>query len=179
VKILIPLSAIFLFLAGCAHVISEESRNLVDPTVQFQNLRANPDSFVGKYVMLGGTIAGVQNSKEGSQLEVVQSPLASDDLPEEVSHSSGGRFLATTSRFLDPIVYKMGRRVTVVGQVQGKKTLPIDQIEYTYPIISLREIHVWSKSELEPPQYPPPGYYNDPFWFGGPPYWWLYRRPYF
>jgi len=172
------LSATFLLLTGCAHVISDESRNLVDSTIQFQSLRSNPDSYVGKYVMLGGTIAAVRNSKEGSQLEVVQSPLESDELPEEASHSSGGRFLATTSRFLDPLVYKMGRRVTIVGQVQGKKTLPIDQVDYTYPIITIREIHVWSKSELEQPPYPPPGYYNDPFWYGGPPYWW-YRRPYF
>lgn len=178
-KKLLLLCTAFLFLAGCAHVISEESRNLVDPTIQFPNLRANPDSYAGKYVMLGGTIAGVQNSKDGSQLEVVQSPLESDDLPEEASHSSGGRFLATTSRFLDPIVYKMGRRVTVVGQVQGKKTLPIDKIEYTYPIIAIREIHVWRKSEIEQPQYPPPGYYYDPFWFGGPPYYWWYRHPYY
>ncbi|MGA7826822.1 MAG: Slp family lipoprotein [Geobacteraceae bacterium] len=178
-KKIILFCASFLFLAGCAHVMSEESRNLVDPSIQFQSLRANPDSYVGKYVMLGGTIAGVQNSKDGSQLEVVQSPLESDDLPEEVSHSSGGRFLATTSHFLDPIVYKMGRRVTVIGQVEGKKILPIDQIEYTYPIISIREIHVWSQSEVEQPQYPPPGYYYDPFWFGGPPNWWWYRRPYY
>jgi outer membrane lipoprotein len=180
VKKFLLLFSSFLLVTGCAHVISEESRNLVDPTIHFQNLRTDPDSYVGKYVMLGGVIAGVQNRKDGSQLEVVQSPLESDDLPEEVSHSSGGRFLATTSRFLDPIVYKAGRRVTMVGQVQGKKTLPIDQIEYTYPIISIREIHVWSKSDLQQPQYPPPGYYYDPFWFWGPPYpyrW--YRYPYF
>jgi outer membrane lipoprotein len=177
VKISFLLFASFLFIAGCAHVISDESRKLVDPTIHFQNLRTDPDAYVGKYVKLGGTIAGVQNTKDGSQLEVVQSPLESDDLPEEVSHSSGGRFLATTPGFLDPIVYKAGRRVTVVGQVQGKKTLPIDQVEYAYPIISIREIHVWRKSEYEQPQYPPPGYFSDPFWYGGPPYWW-YRRPY-
>ncbi len=172
------LIASFLLLAGCAHVISKESRNLVDTTIHFQNLRTNPDSYVGKFVMLGGVVAGVQNNKDGSQMEVVQSPLETDELPEDVSHSSGGRFLATTTRFLDPIVYKSGRKVTMVGQVQGKKTLPIDQVEYTYPVLSIREIYVWSKSELEQPQYPPPGYYYDPFWFGGPPYWW-YRHPYY
>lgn len=177
-KRLLLLIVSFLLLAGCAHVISEESRNLVDPSIQFQNLRTNPDSFIGKYVMLGGTVAGVQNNKDGSRLEVVQSPLESDDLPEEVSHASGGRFLATSSHFLDPIVYAKGRRVTVVGKVLGKETLPLDQIEYTYPMIAIREIHVWSKSELEQPQYPPPGYYYDPFWYGRPPFWW-YRYPYY
>ncbi|HOP40877.1 MAG TPA: Slp family lipoprotein [Geobacteraceae bacterium] len=172
------LLTVVLFFTGCAHVISEESRNLVDPTIQFQSLRANPDSFVGKYVMLGGTIAGVKNDEDGSRLEIVQSPLESNELPEEISHSSGGRFLAISSGFLDPMVYKSGRRVTLVGRVLGKKTLPIDRIEYTYPVLAIREIHVWSKSEINPPQYPPPRYYYDPFWWG-PPYYWWYRHPYY
>jgi outer membrane lipoprotein len=177
VKKIFFIFAPFLLVVGCAHVISEESRNLVDPAIPFQSLRAAPDSYAGKYVMLGGAVAGVVNETDGSQLEVVQSPLGSDEIPEEVSHSSGGRFLATTPRFLDPLVYKTGRRVTVVGQVQGKKVQPIGQVEYVYPVISIREIHVWSKEELAPPQYPPPGYYYyDPYWWG-PPYWW-YRRPY-
>lgn len=168
---------VMLLITGCIHAISEESRNLVDPTIQFSSLRANPDSYVGKYVMLGGTIAGIRNDKDGSQLEIVQSPLESNDLPQEVSNSSGGRFLAISSGFLDPMVYKAGRRVTVVGQVQGKKTLPIDQVEYRYPVLAIRELHLWSTSEIQPPQYPPPGYYYDPFWWG-PPYYWRHRYPY-
>jgi outer membrane lipoprotein len=175
---LMLIAATVLIFSGCAHVISEDSRSLVDPTITFSRLRAAPDSFVGKYVMLGGVVAGVRNEKDGSRLEVVQTPLESDDLPEEASHASGGRFLAVTSAFLDPLVYKTGRRVTLVGQVQGKQTLPIEQTEYTYPVLSLREIHVWKKSEINPPDYPPPGYYYDPFWWG-PPYPWWYRHPYY
>jgi len=172
-------AAVFLLLSGCAHVISQESRALVDPAITFSSLRAAPDAHAGKYVLLGGVIAGVQNEKDGSRLEVVQTPLDSDDLPEETSHSSGGRFLALSPSFLDPMVYKQGRRVTLVGQVEGKRDLPIDQVQYTYPVVLIREIHVWKKSEIETPYYPPPGYYYDPFWWG-PPYaypWW-YRRPY-
>jgi len=171
------IAAAFLLLSGCAHVISEDSRSLVDPTITFSSLRAAPDSFVGKYVMLGGVVAGVRNDKDGSRLEVVQTPLESDDLPEEASHASGGRFLAVTSAFLDPLVYKAGRRVTLVGQVHGKQALPIDQTEYLYPVLTIREIYMWKESEINPPDYPPPGYYYDPFWWG-PPYPWWYRHYY-
>lgn len=177
-KCLMMIAAAFLLLSGCAHVISEDSRSLVDPAITFSSLRAAPDSFVGKYVMLGGVLAGVRNDKDGSRLEVVQTPLESDDLPEEASHASGGRFLAVTTAFLDPLVYKTGRRVTLVGQVQGKQALPIDQTDYIYPVLTIREIHVWKKSEINPPDYPPPGYYYDPFWWG-PPYPWWYRHPHY
>lgn len=172
-------ASILFLVSGCAHVISEESRALVDPAVTFSGLMASPDSYAGKYVMLGGVVAGVQNDNDGARLEVVQTPLDSEGLPDEASHASGGRFLAVSSSFLDPVVYKQGRRVTLVGQVQGKKSLPIDQIRYTYPVISIREIHVWKKSEIEQTNYPPPGYYYDPFWWGPPyAYHWWYRRPY-
>jgi outer membrane lipoprotein len=168
-----------LFLSGCAHVMSEEARSLVDPAITFSRLRSEPESLVGKYVMLGGIIAGVRNEKDGSQLEVVQSPMGSDELPEEASHASGGRFLAVTSGFLDPLVYKTGRRITLVGQVRGKQNQPLEKIDYTYPVISIREIHVWKKSEIDPTYYPPPGYFYDPFrWGWGPPSWY-FRSPYY
>jgi outer membrane lipoprotein len=176
-KMTLLLLSTFLLLSGCSHVMSEEARSLVDPTITFSRLRADPYSLVGRYVMLGGVIAGVRNDKDGSQLEVVQSPMGSDELPEEASHSSGGRFLAVTSGFLDPLVYKTGRRITLVGQVKGKRNQPLEQIEYTYPVISIREMHVWKKSEIEPAYYPPPGYFYDPFWWGPPS--WYYRRPYY
>jgi outer membrane lipoprotein len=165
------------FISGCAHVMSEEARSLVDPTVSFSRLRADPISFVGTYVMLGGVIAVVRNEKDGSKLEVVQSPLGYDDLPEEPSHASGGRFLAVTSAFLDPLVYKAGRRITLVGQVRGIQSQPLEKIEYMYPVLFIREIYVWKKSEFEMIHYPPPGYFYDPFWWGPPS--WYFRRPYY
>ena len=116
-------------------MISDESMRLVDTRITFDELRKTPDSFIGKFVLLGGTIAGVKNSKKGAELEVVQTPLDNNDEPEETRYS-GGRFLVTSSRFLDPLVYKSGRRVTVVGEVKGKKTRAIDEAEYLYPVVA-------------------------------------------
>jgi outer membrane lipoprotein len=167
------LGVVLLVLSGCAHVISEESRKLVDPTLTFGRLRETPDAFSGKYAMLGGIIAGVKNGKEGGQLEIVQFDLDSSDMPENV-YNSGGRFLVTSPAFLDAMVYKVGRLVTVVGEVKGTRTRPLDSVDYTYPVVSLREIHIWKGYEPDSGYaYPPPAPYYDPYYFGHWPdsYW--------
>jgi len=163
-----------LFLSGCAHVVSDEALRLVDSRITFADLKGAPDTYVGKYVLLGGTISGVRNQKSGSELEVVQTPLDAGDEPEETRYS-GGRFLVTSTRFLDPLVYKTGRRVTVVGEVKGKKTRTIDEVEYVYPLLAAVEMHLFERYEIDrfySYPYPPPFYY-DPFWDPWP----YYRRP--
>lgn len=166
--------ALSLFLAGCAHVMSEQSLKLVDRQITFAELRKAPESYVGKYVLLGGTIAALKNSKGGAELEVLQAPLDSSGVPVE-THYSGGRFIVATAQFLDPLVYKSGRRVTVVGEVKGKKSRAIDEVEYTYPVVAEVEIRLWEKYESDRYNYYPPPYYHDPFWDP----WWPYRRPYY
>ena len=172
----IVLGAALMVLSGCAHVISEESRRQVDPTIVFGNLREAPDRYLGKQVMLGGIIAAARNNREGGQLEVVQFDLDRLGVPQ-VSWGSAGRFLATSPLFLDPVVFMQGRLVTLVGEVKGKMTRPLDEVEYTYPIVAIREIHVVNSPEQEMMRsYPPPSYYYDPYQYGYAP--WPYpNRP--
>uniref|UniRef100_A0A831TYB6 Outer membrane lipoprotein, Slp family n=1 Tax=Geobacter metallireducens TaxID=28232 RepID=A0A831TYB6_GEOME len=167
-------------LTGCAHVISGQSRLLVDPTVTYTMLREKPDSFVGKHVLVGGVIAGVKNTGSGSQLEVMQVALDETGMPENTFRSEG-RFLAVSESFLDAMIFKPGRLVTLVGEVKGKKTMPLDEVDYTYPLVAIREIHVWKSYDYEKgypyPAPPPPYYYYDPYYYGywPGPYW--YRPP--
>ncbi len=175
-KCVFALLALSCCLFGCVHVISEESRSLVDQSLTFSQLRSSPDTLVGKFVLLGGVIAGVRNGEEGAHLEVVHTPHRGDALPEEISAASGGRFLAVSDTFLDPMVYQAGRRVTLVGSIAGRKVIPLDSVAYSYPIIAIKEIYVWKKSETEPAYRSQPGYYYDPFWWSSPYRW--YRRPY-
>jgi outer membrane lipoprotein len=165
-----------LFLSGCAHVISEESRNLVDPSVTFVKLREAPDSFKGRYVMAGGTIVSLKNESDGSKMVVVQAVLDDFGVPAEADAATQGRFLAVTRDFLDPMIFKSGRKVTIVGQVEGGEVLPLGEISYAYPVVRIREIYLVPKTEPRPAYYPPMSYY-DPFWWG-PPYWRYRYYPY-
>lgn len=161
----------FLMLTGCAHVFSKEAESMVTQPLKFEQLKSDPKAYVGKYVKLGGVIADTKNTKEGSQVEIVEFKLGSDDVPDETS-PSGGRFLAVTSRYLDNMIYKSGRLVALVGKVEGEKVMPLGEMEYRYPVVSIVEIHVF---KIYPYTYPPP-YYDG---YGVPPYWYgRYRDPY-
>ncbi|KAB0670461.1 hypothetical protein F6V30_09960 [Oryzomonas sagensis] len=163
-------------LTGCAHVFSERADLMVDRTIDYEQFKLNPKAYVGKFVKFGGIIASTKNTKEGARIEVVQFNLGSDDMPYE-EHVSGGRFLATSPGYLDALVFKAGRPVAVIGEVKGEKVLPLGEISYTYPVVSIVEIHVWNRSDLYP--YPP-GYYDSPyFYYGyGPAYPYGWGGPY-
>ena len=157
---------------GCATVISEESRKLVDPIIQFSKLRENPDSYIGKNILAGGRIIGAKNTKEGAVIEIVQFELSGNGLPE-VSSRTSGRFLATSVDFLETTIFKRGRLITLVGEIKGKKILPIDEIEYVYPVVALREYYLWKDPDYEKDMFYPPLPYYTPDYFGSgtDPYW--------
>lgn len=163
-KLFLLLIPPLIFLAGCAHVISNSSLSLVDRTITFGTLRENPEAFIGKYTLLGGTIAAVKNTREGARLEVIQHDLDFMGMPK-VSRKSGGRFLATTDAFLDPLIYKPGLEVSLVGKVTGKEVRSVDREIYTYPVVAIKEIYLQRREELY--ERMPMGLY--PYWgpYGG------------
>lgn len=166
-----------LALQGCTRVISEQSRKLVDTDAKFMQVRESPETYIGKHIMLGGRIARVKNSQEGSQLEIVQFELTDSGVPEE-SFVSSGRFLATSTDYLDSTIFRKGMLITLVGEIKGKKIQRLDEMEYAYPLVALREWHLWKGSDWERGSYyltQPPLY--DPYYYGYgfEPYWY---RPY-
>lgn len=149
-KPLILALSLLLMLTGCAHYIGEQSRAVADRSITFGMLRADPDAYRGKFVVLGGTVAAVTQTREATQLEVVQYNIDSRELPDVVT-PSGGRFLATTAEVLAPASYKPGALVTMMGEVAGKKVLPLQGAAYTYPVIAVKEIHALEFEDLSPP----------------------------
>lgn len=141
--------AVFFLLAGCAHVISKESMALVDTSITFSMVKENPGGYSGKYVLLGGIIAAVHNNNDGGEIEIVQHDLDSRGRPE-TSDMSAGRFLAHSDSFLDPLVFLTGLPISVVGRVEGEKTLPLDGIAYRYPVISVKEVRLLKPGQDSP-----------------------------
>src|SRR5581483_12094141 len=122
---------------------------------------ANPDSYSGRHVRWGGTIAGVENGKAETRVEVVARELDRDGRPQPTNRSSG-RFIARVEGFLDPAAYRKGREVTVAGTVDGSTTRKIGEYNYRYPVVKADTIYLW-EPRVEPQRYRDP-YYYDPFW---------------
>lgn len=144
---IMKIAIIALFLAGCSHAISRESLDLVDQNITYRQVKENPGGVVGKYILLGGIIAGVENSAAGGELEVVQVGLDWLGRPTDGAPSEG-RFIARNEKFLDPVVFAKGLTVSLVGRVEGTRSKPLGGTEYTYPVVTIREIRI-----LQPDQY--------------------------
>jgi len=133
--------ALILSLAGCAHVISSNIRERVDPSITEKEVFRYPDKYINNTVILGGVIAGIYNEKEGTYLEVIQKPLDYYGRPLYTDFSLG-RFLILHQEFLDPDIFSRGRRVTVAGEVAGIIIRPLGGIDYPYLLINSKELHL-------------------------------------
>ena len=140
--------ALFLFVSGCAPIISKELRSRVEREITFPEVLKNPDAYKGKVVIWGGVIIGAKNAKEGTLIEILQKPSDSRGRPKDVDQSHG-RFLALYDGYLDVAIYSHGREVTVAGEIKGERILPLGEIEYSYPLISVKEINLWRPERKE------------------------------
>ena len=154
---------IALIISGCTS-FSPDSLRLVDTSVHFEELTKTPDVYLGRTVMVGGVIAANLVTPEGAVLEIVQYDLADDHAPKDFE-SSGGRFLATTPTYAETAQYVPGDVVTVIGELKGKKVFVREGVEQSSPILSIREIKAWHRSDDLPPTLQS-GY--DPYFWGYP-----------
>ena len=152
------------FAAGCAPpVVPESLAPQIDQALTFNQMVESPDTYRGKVVVLGGEILKAKALKGGTQLEVLQLPLDSDQEPVTDRMESKGRFLAVQKEFLDPATIAEGTRVTVVGEVTGSIVDKMDEADYRFPTLDVKHLHRWDVKRAE--QRSAPG----PWWnvFGG------------
>ena len=134
------------FLSGCAHVISKDLRNKVDPSLTFGQVIQNPIAYKGKTVVWGGEIIETLNQKNGTtEVTVFQIPLDSRTDAPKASNVSEGRFLILIDKYLDSNLYQNGRRITVAGEILGEQIKPLGETDYRYPLISSKQIHLWKE----------------------------------
>ena len=163
--------------AGCGHTVSEAVRRQADSAVSLAQLQANPEAYKGHTVILGGQILQARNVQEGTLLEVLHKPLDAYERPL-LTDRTEGRFMVLCDGYLDPAVYARDRDITVAGRVLGTRLGQVGELEYTYPLISCLELHLWPQLVPTPPGYAPyPWWYWDP-WYWDPWYWRPYRRPF-
>jgi outer membrane lipoprotein len=160
---------VLVLLGGCTSTVPVLIRTPPPVELSASTVIVAPASFDGEPVRWGGTVTSVENGKTDTLIQVVARPLERGGRPRS-SEASPGRFLARVPGFLDPAVYSEGRQVTVAGTLEEPRTQTIGEFPYTFPVVLVREHHLW-----EPLLPRRPCYLCDPFWWYWEP-WDPYRR---
>lgn len=169
----------FLVVAGlsaCAPAMSKKIRQEADQSLSFPLLASDPDAYKGKIVILGGVIANTTAKTGQTELEIIQKPLDSANKPETTDRSDG-RFLVVADSFLDPMIYKKDRKITVAGEVVGSEVRKVNELDYRYPVIKSQELKLWPENNKGVPVYFGIGV-GGGYW-GGPYGYWGARPGYF
>jgi len=144
-----------ILLAGCSsqQIVPESLEPRVDRTVTFWGVLASPDSYMGRVLVRGGEVLKVKRLPDGMQIELLQLPLKDRQEPSRNRQQSQGRFLALQQEFPDPTSVVEGTRVIIVEEVSGAKTDRLDDGEYRYPTLTVKDLRVWpvqSYGQLQP-----------------------------
>ncbi len=177
IKFLIP-ALVVAAVCGCSYPIAQQYRVEARKAPTFVEVLKDPAAYTGSIVLWGGIIIETVTVSNGSEIFVLQTPLDSMEKPEPERFSQG-RFIAKSGSFLDPEIYKNGKRITLAGDIMGKETRPLGKARYPYPVVGIKELHLWRerKANLYPYSYPYYGRYYEPWWgwdWYGPglwPYW--------
>lgn len=170
-------------LSGCASIMSSNVLKEVDRGLTLELVQAKPEAFKDKRVLWGGLIVSTTNLETVTEIEVLETALAYNDVPTD--GKSRGRFIVRVSGFLDAAVYKEGKGLTVAGVVQGVSVRKIGKMDYAYPVITPIELKV-SEPYTEDYNYNSPygygpyygPYYGGPY-YGGSPYYYGPYTPYY
>src|SRR5262245_59065925 len=162
--------------------VPSELEEQVDATVAFADLRSAPGNYVGRVIMVAGVVINSKRTEKRTEIEVLQLPVEGGGPSTTDRTRSEGRFLAIREEFLDPATVPPGTAITVVAVVTGSTTRPLDDSEYTYPVLEIKHLKDWSSVASQPsggnaaaiygPYYPPFGYWGRPYgaypYFGRP-----------
>ena len=173
-RTLLSTLVLLVMLAGCAS--RQEAGDGSDvKALTFLQVKAAPYSFKGQSAIFGGKVLTAMRQKDNTRIEILQLPLDQSLRPGFDLTQSQGRFIALQREFLDPATIPPGTRITVTGEVSGSITLPLDETDYTYPVIDIKRVQVWAGSE-DIARRSNPYYYMGPSPYWGP-YWGPYWRP--
>lgn len=151
-KSLLTLAGLAIALFACAPAFSPQSLDRVEKNISFQALLRDPDQYRDRTLMYGGEI--IQTWVEASEtwVEVLQKPLDWENRPQD-GDVSYGRFFVILQGFQDPAIYAPGRKITSIGEVQGKRVEKIKDLDYTFPVILSRESHLWRPESTSQPTF--------------------------
>lgn len=144
--------AFSLVVLGCSSSpvrIPEALQSQIDQNLTFTEVLTSPGSYRGRLMLLGGQILKAKRLKEGTQVELLQLPLNTDQEPTTDLTRSQGRMLVLHQASPDPATLTPGMLVTFVGEVSGALIEKIDEADYRYPTLTVKHWYVWPPATVD------------------------------
>ncbi len=142
----------------------------LNDALSFAQIKESPDEHRGKLVILGGQILSAKRLSDSTELIILQLPLIQQREPSTELTQSQGRFIAYQQTFLDPATVPPGTRITLVGELSGSITQQLDETDYSYPTLTIKQFDIWPTYSSDYRRYDQ----AYPYWGGYPyghPYW--------
>jgi outer membrane lipoprotein len=156
---------LLLSLSGCvnSHLVPSHLHSQVSRDISFADIKADPERFKGRIVVIGGHVLNAKRLKDQTEVEVLQLPLDRSDQPIANLMNSKGRFLAFSKAVLDPAAVPPGSYVSMVAEVLGSQTAMLEDTTYSYPVFTVKSFKVWPKSQQYARPFPFWDRWNYPF----------------
>jgi starvation-inducible outer membrane lipoprotein len=116
---------------------------IAEPGVTLTMISHDPQPYVGKVVLLGGTITEEQQNEQFLLLRLKNRPLDQDykpHRPADVGSAEAGSYWVMVSKQQVPPKYRDWARTTVVGRVTGEQRLQRE------PVLMLLYMRGWGAS---------------------------------
>ncbi|MDX1764791.1 MAG: Slp family lipoprotein, partial [bacterium] len=124
---------LLVFAVGCTPAIPGAYLSRVDRSAGYNVVRENATRYRGAVVAWGGYIYETRNTRDGTYVEIIETPLNYRNRPEAMDETRG-RFLLLHPGFAEPARYAPGKAITVVGEFRGMERRRLGEIDYSYPI---------------------------------------------
>ncbi len=137
-----------MLLCACASAPKFDTNN-INLNITPQQALVETTQLQGTAVLWGGVIIASSNLKQATQFEILAYPLDSKQRPDP-KKTPQGRFLALQPGYLETSDYNQGRLISLSGTLQQNRTGRVGETEYTYPVIEIRQLHLWPKRSESP-----------------------------
>lgn len=148
ISLLLRLSLVLfvaIFLSACATSPNFDTAG-IDTSMTPKRAVDESQTLQGEPVLWGGVVINSTNLKDSTQLEILAYPLDSNQKPNR-EQDPLGRFLAVHEGYLETADYAQGRLITVRGTFGDKRIGKVGESEYTYPVVNINQLHLWSKQD--------------------------------
>jgi outer membrane lipoprotein len=147
--------------------VKKELVDQAEKKVTITDIKLSPEKYVGKIFILGGIIAKIDMTKDGSIIDAASIAVTNSGYIID-SSSSIGRFKALfpiNKGMVDPVIFKPDRKITIAGRFVEIQSGTIGDMPYDFPYFEIIELYLWEEPDNRYIQSPPIFFIRHSYWF--------------